>query len=53
MARNFATRKLATRVDYLPRGGHQIEIKSKIRYAWNQSDSLAFNKRQLIPFWKE
>jgi len=40
-------------VAYLPRGAHHIEVKSKIRYAWNQEDALVFNKKDLIPFWKE
>jgi len=40
-------------VAYLPRGAHQLEVKSKIRLPWNQSDSLFFNNKSIIPFWKE
>ena len=42
-------------VNYLPRGEHQISIKSK--YAYNrfrlERDSLTFRQTDIIPFWKE
>lgn len=40
-------------VGNLPRGEHQITLKSKTRYNWNKNDSLVFKQYDAIPFWKE
>jgi len=40
-------------VGKLPRGEHQISIKSKTRYERNKNDSLVFKQQEVIPFWKE